>query len=216
MPASSKTLPATLPPRWPWPCPRRAGWVPVRTLSAHHRSRIAAHLLALGERGRRLRFGHPASDGQISRYVEQIDFARDEVFGVFNRRLDLVAFGHLACLPADVGASAELGASVAVSARGCGLGTRLLAHAIVRTRNRNIRMLVVHAARANSAMLQIARRAGAELEFDGAEAVAHLPLAEGNLASRIKAQFAERAADLDYRLKRHTRHTRQKPASTPE
>lgn len=204
MAASSKTLSTAL---QPGPATRRVGWVPVRTLNARHRSRIAAHLLALGERGRRLRFGHLVSDGQIRRYVEQLDFARDEVFGVFNRRLDLVALGHLACLPADAGASAELGASVAAGTRGRGLGTRLFVHAMVRTRNRKIRTLVIHAERANSAMLQIARQAGAKLKFEGTEAVAHLALAEGNLASHIRARFEERAAELDYRLKRHTRRT---------
>lgn len=213
MPASTETWPAAPPPLRPGPCPHRAGWVPVRTLGARHRSRIAAHLLALGEHGRRLRFGHLASDAQIRRYVEQIDFARDEVFGVFNRRLELVAFGHLACPPETAATSAELGASVAPSLRGCGLGTRLFAQAIVRTRNRKIRSLVIHAARANSAMLAIARQAGAQLKFEGTEAVAELPLVEGDLVSRLQAQLEERAAQIDYRLKRHTRR---KPAPTQD
>ena len=29
-------------------------------------------------------------------YVQQIDFDRDEVFGIFNRRLRLLAMAHLA------------------------------------------------------------------------------------------------------------------------
>ena len=54
---------------------------------------------------RYLRFGYPASDEQIDRYVETIDFAHDEVFGVFNRRLELVAAGApcVRAIPADVG-----------------------------------------------------------------------------------------------------------------
>ena len=52
----------------------------------------------MGPDDRYLRFGYIASDGHIGRYVDQLDFDHDEVFGVFNRRLDLVAMAHLAYL----------------------------------------------------------------------------------------------------------------------
>ena len=48
---------------------------------------------------RYLRFGYAAADDQIRRYVERIAFERDEIFGVFNRRLDLIALAHLAYEP---------------------------------------------------------------------------------------------------------------------
>jgi hypothetical protein len=35
---------------------------------------------------RYLRFGYPANDEQIRRYVDQLNFDRDELFGIFNRR----------------------------------------------------------------------------------------------------------------------------------
>ena len=72
----------------------RAGttpWVPIRSLTPHHRDRILAHLTGLPERDRYLRFGYTAGDEQIGRYVQGLNFDRDEVFGVFNRRLDLIA-----------------------------------------------------------------------------------------------------------------------------
>src|SRR4051812_10985560 len=71
-------------------------WVPIRTLGPRHRGRILEHLRALDERSRYLRFGYIASDEQLARYVDAIDFDRDEVFGIFNRRLDLIATAHLA------------------------------------------------------------------------------------------------------------------------
>ena len=74
-------------------------WVPIRSLSARHRPRILAHLLALDTNDRYLRFGYAAADDQIRRYVERIEFERDEIFGVFNRRLDLIALAHLAYEP---------------------------------------------------------------------------------------------------------------------
>jgi len=49
-------------------------WVPIRSLGPRHRGRILAHLLALEERARYLRFGFPATDSQLSGYVDRIDF----------------------------------------------------------------------------------------------------------------------------------------------
>src|SRR3954470_11305162 len=94
-------------------------WVPIRSLAPRHRPRIVAHLLALPERDRYLRFGYAASDAQVTRYVEQIDFDRDEVLGIFNRRLRLLAMTHLAFLGdrEPHAARAEFGVSVAPNAR---------------------------------------------------------------------------------------------------
>src|SRR6478736_6832133 len=75
--------------------PGRA-WVPIRSLGPRHRERITAHLVALDERSRYLRFGYAANDAQIHRYVDTLDFEQDEVFGIFNRRLELIALAHLA------------------------------------------------------------------------------------------------------------------------
>ena len=81
------------------PGPTGAG-VPVRSLGPRHRGRIAAHLLALSDADRYLRFGYPATDAQMSKYVDLLDFERDEVFGIFNRRLELIAVAHpLALIP---------------------------------------------------------------------------------------------------------------------
>ena len=71
-------------------------WIPIRKLTARHRPRMESHLRALSERDRYLRFGYAASDAQIARYVEQLDFERDEVFGIFNWQLQLIALAHLA------------------------------------------------------------------------------------------------------------------------
>ena len=49
---------------------------------------------------RYLRFGYAATDEQIERYVDGLDFERDEIFGIYNRRLELIAMAHLAFAPA--------------------------------------------------------------------------------------------------------------------
>ena len=93
---------------------RRHSWVPIRSLAERHRGRIAAHLLALEEGDRYLRFGYPATDAQIQRYVGSLDFARDELFGIFNRRLEH-RLAHLAYLPARRGSAAPWPPRIGVS-----------------------------------------------------------------------------------------------------
>ena len=80
------------------PTPQKANWtwIPIRSLGPRHRERIASHLLVLNESDRYLRFGYAATDAQLSKYVDMLDFEQDEVFGIFNRKLELIAMAHLA------------------------------------------------------------------------------------------------------------------------
>lgn len=178
------------------------GWVPIRSLSERHRPRIVAHLLRLGERDRYLRFGYPATDGQIGHYVDRIDFDSDEVFGIFNRRLELVGMAHLASMGER---QAEFGVTVDHAVRGRGWGARLFEHAVLHARNRGVDLLHVHALTENSVMLHIARAAGAQVEVDGPDAVARLRLPPEDLASHMEAIFEHQAAEWDYGLKLHAR-----------
>jgi ribosomal protein S18 acetylase RimI-like enzyme len=180
-------------------------WVPVRTLTPRHRDRILAHLLSLDERDRYLRFGYPANDAQIARYVDQLDFERDELFGIFNRRVELIAAAHLAYSPmpqrTDQPAMAEFGVSVIPKARGRHFGARLFDHAILHARNRGVETLFVHALSENTAMLRIARNAGAEVVREGSESEAWLKLPPETIGSRIDEVVGLHAAELDYQLK---------------
>jgi GNAT superfamily N-acetyltransferase len=180
-------------------------WVPIRSLAARHRPRIATHLLALDEHARYLRFGYLATDAQIAKYVDTLDFDRDEVFGIFNRRLDLVALAHLAHpTPQTVTGRppmAEFGVSVASSARRRGFGRRLFEHAILHARNRGIGALFIHALSENTPMLKIAKSAGATVRREGSEAEAWLELPPDSIASHLDELVGTHAAELDYRVK---------------
>jgi ribosomal protein S18 acetylase RimI-like enzyme len=184
------------------------GWVPVRALSARHRGRILAHLLALSASDRYLRFGYSASDAQIAVYVDRLDFEQDEVFGIFNHRLEVVALAHLAHLPAHSAGpdeAAEFGVSVAAHCRGRGWGARLFDRAVLHARNRHVQRLVIHALTENAAMLRIVRRAGALVNYEGADARAQLTLPPENLASHLEALMEQHAAEFDYGLKLQVR-----------
>lgn len=180
--------------------------VPIRSLGPGHRDRIAAHLLALDEHDRYLRFGYPASEEQIRRYVDGLDFDRDDIFGIYNRRLELIAVAHLAfILEAGSPACAEFGVSVLKKARGRGLGARLFERACMHARNEGVEMLFIHALSENTAMIRIARNAGATVERAGTETDAYLRLPPATFDSRVSEMFEEQLAQTDYRLKAQAR-----------
>lgn len=193
-------------PALPQESSRKWVWVPIRSLGPRHREKLCQHLIALNASDRYLRFGFPASDGQIGKYVDILDFERDELFGIFNRRLELVAVAHLAHQQqSEAPMGSEFGVSVLAKARGRGFGHRLFEHAMLHARNRGVKRLFIHALSENNAMLKIARNLGAKVERYGAEAEAWLELPPDTIASRIGEVVEQHAAEIDYRIKVHAR-----------
>jgi GNAT superfamily N-acetyltransferase len=197
------------------PRPRQAeGWVPIRDLHARHRCRILDHLLELGEHDRYLRFGYKATTEQIRQYVASIDFKRDEVFGIFNSKLRLLAVAHLAAMPgkgphgdgSSRGRAMEFGVSVLEAGRGKGLGMRLFEHAITHARNLHASHLMIHALSENGPMLRIAARAGATIERDGPDAEAWLKLPPDTVASHLDSSLQSIGAELLYRVRYNALH----------
>jgi GNAT superfamily N-acetyltransferase len=184
--------------------------VPIRSLGPRHRDRINSHLLALDASARYLRFGNPASDAQISKYVDMLDFEQDEVFGIFSRRLELIAMAHLAHpgiaqATTLAGTMSEFGVSVLPRARNRGFGRRLFEHAMLHARNRGIETLFIHALSENTAMLNIARNAGATVVREGSESEAWLKLPPDSFASHVGELVESQAAEFDYQIKLQVR-----------
>ncbi|KQP14200.1 GNAT family N-acetyltransferase [Pseudorhodoferax sp. Leaf267] len=176
--------------------------VPIRSLGPEHRERIARHLLALGPHDRYLRFGYAASDEHVRRYTDSLQFDRDDIFGIYNRKLDLIAMAHLAfSINPELTSCAEFGVSVSSHARGRGYGARLFERAAMHARNEGVQLLFIHALSENTAMLKIARNAGAKVERDGSESEAFLRLPAATLDSRMTALVQEQLGLTDYRLK---------------
>jgi GNAT superfamily N-acetyltransferase len=170
--------------------------VPIRSLGPRHRDRIAKHLLALDASDRYLRFGYAASDEQIQRYADGLNFERDDIYGIFNRKLELIAMAHLA----------EFGVSVLKAARGRGFGARLFDRAVMHARNEGRDTLFIHALSENTAMLKIARNAGATVERSGSESDAYLKLPEATLTTRLTEMVEDQMAELDYGFKQQAKH----------
>lgn len=176
--------------------------VPIRSLGANHRARIAHHLFSLSAQDRYLRFGYLAQDEHIERYVDGLDFERDEIFGIYNRKLDLIAMAHLAhAADKNHQACAEFGVSVLSCARGRGYGARLFERAAMHATNDGVSLLFIHALSENVAMLKIARNAGAKVERDGSESEAFLHLPLSTFDSQVAEMIEEQVGQTDYRIK---------------
>jgi GNAT superfamily N-acetyltransferase len=177
-------------------------WIPIRILNEKHRPKILAHLQSLGAQDRYLRFGYPATNEQIENYVNKLNFERDDIYGVFNRRLELLAMAHLAfSVDPEWSTCAEFGVSVDVRLRGRGLGARLFERAVTHARNQGVSLMFIHALSENTPMLKIAKKAGARVEREGSESDAYLSLPVANLDSQLNELIEEGMADLDFQIK---------------
>lgn len=176
--------------------------VPIRSIGPSERERVARHLLALDKPDRYLRFGYGASDEQIRRYADGLDFERDDIFGIYNRKLELIAMAHLAyAVDPQRAFCAEFGVSVLPHARGRGYGARLFDRAVMHARNQGVTAIFIHALTENTTMLGIARKAGATVMRDGVESEAHLSLPPANLDTQVTELVEQNLAEADYLVK---------------
>jgi len=191
----------------------RAGKPPplVREIDDSHREAVLRHVLTLEADDRHLRFGSPTSDAVIERYVANLNFSRDALFGVFNDALELVGIAHLAYVPSanESPHSAEFGVSVLHDSRHRGLGAALLARAAVHARNTHIDTLFVHCLAKNKAMMHLAQELGMRVEFAYGDADAYLILPPANAQSILREASQEQMADLDYALKANLKQSKQ-------
>jgi len=176
--------------------------IPIAPLSTEHLQKIKTHLLGLSVHDRYLRFGYTATDDHIHRYVSALNFERDEIYGIFNTQLEIIAMAHLALMK-DVGRefSSEFGVSVASYARGRGYGARLFERAVIHARNEKVYQMYIHALSENAPMIRIARKGGAKIERDGSETEAFLRLPKRDLDSRITELVADQYAKTNYSIK---------------
>jgi len=182
------------------------GWVPIRPLRGRHRQKVLRHLLSLDEHDRYMRFGHHVNEDQIRAYVDGLDFGHDHLLGIFNRRLELIAFAHLALsIRPRSFQTAEFGVSVMAHARGRGYGGRLFERAMTAARNQGITHLLVHALSENAPMIRIAQRAGAQIERHGPESEALLRLPPADFDSQLTGLWQDQTAVMDYHWKSGTK-----------
>ena len=95
--------------------------------------------------------------------------------------------------------------SVLEQARGRGLGARLFERAVMHARNEGVNMVFIHALSENTAMLKIARNAGATVRRDGSESEAYLQIPPASLDSRMAEMVEQQFAEVDYQIKKQAK-----------
>lgn len=141
----------------------------IRKLWVADTAAFRDHLLRLDPQTRRNRFGMATGDDFIRRYAEN-SFALDTlIHGVFVGS-DLVGVGELRSLGKSR-VDAEAAFSVETDWQGRGFGSRLMERVLLAARNRRIRRLFMNCLASNGNMQRLARRHGAELEYEGGDVV---------------------------------------------
>ena len=141
----------------------------IRKLWAADTPAFRDHLLRLDATTRRNRFGMAAGDEFITRYAEK-SFSLDTlIHGAF---VDgrLVGVGELRMLGTSR-TDAEAAFSVESDFQSHGFGSRLMKAVVLSARNRRIGRLYMNCLASNGQMQRLARRAGAELEYEGGDVV---------------------------------------------
>ena len=176
--------------------------IPIAPLDISKTHQILKHLCELSEHDRYLRFGCKATNAQIEQYVANLKFERDEIYGIFNSELQIIAMAHLALMKEEVQEySAEFGVSVSAHARGRGYGAHLFQRAVMHARNEKVYKMHVHALSENAPMIRIARKGGAKIERYGSDVEAYLSLPKRDLDSRVTEFISNQYAKTNYSIK---------------
>ena len=184
-------------------------------LEASDRPALRAHFLALGAEDRRLRFGFTARDSTIERYVKDIDFTRDAVFGVRNALDEGRQFDGITHLALDKN-HAEIGVSVLEDARGRGIGSALVSRAAMHARNRGIEVLYMQCLSENRAIMRIARALGMKVVTTGSDSEASMALPAASATSMARETAAEQIALCDASLcNAHAPNVARRPSVAP-
>ncbi len=146
----------------------------VRKLSAIEADKLTHHLCRLSLEERRLRFGHGVSDQGLTDFVEAIDWSETWAIGAVEGQ-DLHGVVELRRAGAWWTGAAELSVSVEGPYQNEGLGTRLVAEALLVARNRGIRTVFLLCLPENRPIQRIAKK------FSG-----RLTMVDGDLEARIQ------------------------------
>ena len=171
--------------------------VPVHSLNPSHRELLKRHFDELADEDVHLRFGSTINRDARHAYVDNLNFDRDTLFGVYADDLSLLGVAHLACLDG----AAELGVSVLAPYRGHGIGTALFQRATIRARNLQISQLFMNFLAQNGAIMHIARKAGMRIVIDHSGADAYLQLPPGNPMTFGQEVAEQDLARFDWSLK---------------
>ena len=169
-PAADSTMERPSPSRMDGPA--RHGGI-IRRLLPSESAALHAHLMRLDPESRHDRFGMGVSDDCLKQYAARSASLDDLIYGFFVDG-ELRGAGELRGLgPSghEHWRAAEAAFSVETDWQGRGYGSKLMASVILAARNRRVRKIYMNCLASNGQMQRLARRHGAELEYEGGDVV---------------------------------------------
>lgn len=155
------------------------------------------HLLRLDSETRHDRFGLQVSDEYLENYAELCFAPGALTYGYFEDGV-IRGGGELRMFSSKDHPNhrdGEAAFSVELPWRRSGIGTQLMKHIVLAARNRSIGTLTIVCLRSNQAMLRLAKKFEAELQFEMSEVTGHL-VARSPTAMSLWHEFVDNTLDL--------------------
>lgn len=177
----------------------------VFELPYHEYNRYRAHLLALDDESRYLRFGFQISDESINTLCDGFEqnMQSHRVFVIENNDLEVVGAGHISLRDRPV----ELAFSVLKEHQGTGMGHSLMSRVVEWCQNRGIKTGCMICLKRNEAIKKLAKRHGI-LITDGSETLADIQIPDANAVSIMHEVAANNLAKFDHLGKLQRRFAR--------
>lgn len=171
----------------------------VRRLLISEYPKYRAHLKALDEDSKLLRFGHRVTDEIIDHLCDGVekDAVHHILFCIENKELEIVAVGHVATKD-----GMELAFSVFEEYRGQGFGNKLMTRCIQYCRTHGILKGCMVCLSRNAVIKHLCIKNGIHIHTEYGETQADIELDKPNATTYATEQFASNLAVFDYMAKR--------------
>jgi RimJ/RimL family protein N-acetyltransferase len=134
----------------------------VKRLDSNYRKEVLNHFIRLDKDSRYTRFCSPFNDFAIEKYVAQINFEKNGIFGVFDEDLNIIGVGE--CVLYDGKDQAEVGFSVEKNHQGHGLGSKLMERIVRFAKSMGKHHLEMVCLRTNSKSIHLAKKFGLKVQ----------------------------------------------------
>lgn len=180
----------------------------IKRLISQEKYKYEKHLLELPPQDQFMRFGGHIKDSLIQKYVEDIDFWKDGVFGAFNADLQLVGVVHTYLYQEEGnGRKTEIAISVDTSYRQKHIGKKLIRRALNWCQNNFIDEIEMYWMADNQGINKIAKEFDYEISQAYQEKEGVLKMTAPNMQSVVNEVIEESVGWIDYTILR-SRKTR--------
>jgi GNAT superfamily N-acetyltransferase len=167
--------------------------------------RYRAHLLALDDESKYLRFGYQIQKESINALCDKFEenFQRHRVFVIENEELEVVGAGHISLEDRPI----ELAFSVLKPYQGKGMGYSLMSRVVEWCQNRGIKAGCMVCLKHNAAIKKLAQQHGILIN-DGGETLAEIQIPDANAVSLMHEAAVNNIAKFDHLGKLQRRFAR--------